>query len=129
MTNEEFEATYYPKYKSVIRAIARKLAMTNDALVEDLYQEGLVALWNCQPRLARDNPDAFIRQSVKFRMIDFLRKEKLSSTESLDARMEVGEEIVERAPGELALVMNYTRGRVAVPRRVAERDDDGVEGE
>jgi DNA-directed RNA polymerase specialized sigma24 family protein len=93
MTNEEFEA-YLPKYDLTIRAIARKLAQTNDTLAEDLYQEGLIALWNCTPRRAKNNPDAYIRQAVKFRMIDYLRRERIYMTESLEARLERGEQLV-----------------------------------
>jgi DNA-directed RNA polymerase specialized sigma24 family protein len=94
MTNEEFETIYLPKYDLTIRAIARKLAQTNDTLSEDLYQEGLIALWSCTPNRARDNPDAYIRQAIKFRMIDYLRKERIYITESLEARLERGDQIV-----------------------------------
>src|SRR5512140_1419324 len=116
MTNEDFEQHYYPKYRSVSRPISRKHAMTNDSLVEALYQEGLIALWSCNPKQARDNPDAFIRQAVKFRMIDFLRKEKLTHLESLEARLERGEEIVVADSGDLELVTNFKHS-VTVSRR------------
>lgn len=109
MTNDEFEQVYYPKYHTVIRAIARKLAQTNDTLAEDLYQEGLIALWNCDPKKARDNPDAFIRQAVKFRMIDCLRREKLASTESLDARFERLEQLMMDDSGALYLLNQQDR--------------------
>lgn len=99
MTNEEFEKIYLPKYELTIRAIARKLAQTNDTLAEDLFQEGLIALWSCTPNRARDNADAYIRQALKFRMIDYLRKEKIYSTESLEARLERGDQLVMDATG------------------------------
>jgi DNA-directed RNA polymerase specialized sigma24 family protein len=105
MTNEEFEGFYFAKYDSVVRAIARKLAQTNDTLAEDLYQEGLIALWNCDPRKARENQDAYIRQALKFRMIDYLRRERIYDIESLEARLERGEQLVRSALGELDLVM------------------------
>jgi DNA-directed RNA polymerase specialized sigma24 family protein len=105
MTNEEFETYFLPKYDLVIRAISRKLAQTNDTLAEDLYQEGLIALWNCNPGRAKDNPDAYIRQALKFRMIDYLRRERIYNTESLDARLERGEQLVRDVAGDFDLVM------------------------
>jgi DNA-directed RNA polymerase specialized sigma24 family protein len=104
MTNDEFEKVYFPKYDLTIRAISRKLGQTNDTLVEDLYQEGMIALWNCDPQRARDNPDAYIRQAIKFRMIDFLRRERVSEIESLDARLENGEQLTLDPAGDLGLV-------------------------
>lgn len=94
MTNEEFERTYYPKYDSVIRAIARKLAKKNDTLMDDLYQEGIIALWRCNPKSARDNEDAFIRQAVKFRMIDYMRRERPALFDSLNLHLEYGGQVV-----------------------------------
>lgn len=113
MTNEEFETLYMPKYNLVIRAIARKLATTNDNLADELYQEGLIALWNCNPSRARDNKDAYIRQAVKFRMIDYLRRERIYNTESLEARLERGEQLVFDNSGGFDLV---------VPRKLKRRD-------
>lgn len=85
MTNEQFETEFYPKYKSTIQAIARKLARENDDLVEELFQEGCIAMLNCKPEKAKTNQSAFIRQAIKFRMIDYLRRElKHMRTESLD---------------------------------------------
>lgn len=94
MTNEEFESIYYPKYSAVIRAIARKLAQKNDALMEDLVSEGMIALWKVEPSKARDNPDAFIRQAIKFRMIDWMRKERPELSESLTPYLERGDQVV-----------------------------------
>lgn len=95
MTNQEFEQTYYPKYESVIKAIARKIAQRNDALMEDLISEGMIALWKLEPKKARDNPDAYIRQAIKFRMIDFVRKERPALFESLTPYLERGDQIVQ----------------------------------
>jgi DNA-directed RNA polymerase specialized sigma24 family protein len=99
MTNQEFEEFYWPKYDAAIRAIARKLAQTNDSLAEDLYQEGLIALWECDPSRAKTNLDAFIRQAIKFRMIDYLRRERLKVTESLDSYIDSGMQLVEGHDG------------------------------
>lgn len=130
MTNEDFEQYYLPKYELVIRAIARKLAQTNDTLAEDLYQEGLIALWNCIPARAKDNPDAYIRQSLKFRMIDYLRRERIYNTESLEARLERGEQLVRDVAGDFDLVMPSvslpTRRNDASknPKRYLEEEED-----
>lgn len=105
MTNELFERVYYVKYASVIRAIARKLAKKNDPLMDDLFQEGLIALWKCEPTTARDNEDAFIRQAVKFRMIDYMRRERPALYESLNVKMEHGGQIVyDASAGEARMV-------------------------
>lgn len=128
MTNDEFEQYYLPKYDLVIRAIARKLAQTNDTLAEDLYQEGLIALWNCTPHRARDNQDAYVRQAIKFRMIDYLRRERIYSTESLEARFERGEQLMMTVTGDFDLVMPRQRtapGRHPFPEEERyEREDD-----
>lgn len=94
MTNDEFTHVYYPKYSAVIKAIARKLAQRNDALMEELVSEGMIALWKVEPAKARDNPDAFIRQAIKFRMIDWMRKERPDSSESLTPYLERGDQVV-----------------------------------
>lgn len=124
MTNDEFERIYLPKYELVIRAIARKLAQTNDTLAEDLYQEGLIALWNCTPNRARDNPDAYIRQALKFRMIDYLRRERIYSIESLEARLERGEQLVEGIDGGIDLVAPREPRRPSVSVKDARVEED-----
>jgi len=95
VTNEDFEQVYYPKYVNVIKAIARKLARRNTQLAEDLCQEGLIALWHLEPERARGNLDAFVRQAVKFRMIDYMRRERPAVFESLCARLERGDQMVQ----------------------------------
>ena len=127
MTNQEFEDVYWPRYDSVVKAIARKLAQTNDSLVEDLYQEGLIALWECDPRKAKTNPDAFMRQAIKFRMIDFLRRERLKSTESLDSYLEYGMQLTGGAnePAKLLdVVEHYQRRLVSVEGTQEEYQDE-----
>lgn len=130
MTNEDFDEVYYPKYNSVIRAIARKLANTNDALTDDLYQEGLMALWLCNPQGAQRNQDAYIRQAVKFRMIDFLRREKLADKESLDLQLEHGRQVVRGDDGALSLVRDKRSSRArdaALGNRAESFEDDEYE--
>lgn len=105
MTNTEFEQVYYPRYNSKIQAIARKIAQRNDALADELYQEGLMALWQLNPKGATNNEDAYIRQAVKFRMIDYLRREHLARFESLTAHLERGDQVVrDEDTGETKLV-------------------------
>ena len=90
MTNAQFE-TIYPKYADVIRAIARKLSGGSERLLDDLEQVGVIALWRCNPEKATTNPDSYIRQAIKFRMIDLLRKEAPLRFDSLDELLENGQ--------------------------------------
>lgn len=109
MTNEDF-AEYYPRYGGVIRAIARKLAQRDDELVLDLEQEGAMALLFLNPKLATTNPDAWIRQAIKNRMIDYLRKLNPQKYESLDARLASGDQVHQSyTGGELFLVTHRTQ--------------------
>lgn len=127
MTNEEFNEVYYPKYSSVIKAIARKLSNTNDALLEDLYQEGLVALWLCNPKEATRNKDAYIRQAVKFRMIDYLRREKLANQDSLDQHLEGGRQVARNPDGTTRLVRYRGKSRCGNPGLGEYTQDDDEE--
>lgn len=105
MTNEQFEQKYYPKYAAVIRAIARKVGQKNDSLVEDLEQEGAIALWQLDVSKAKDNEDSYIRQAIKFRMIDFVRKERPGIYESLSAHLDKGDQLIKDAhTGEMRLL-------------------------
>jgi DNA-directed RNA polymerase specialized sigma24 family protein len=117
LTNEAFEQIYYPRYESVIRAIARKVGQRNEALIEDLYQEGLIALWDLDPAQAARNEDAYIRQAVKFRMIDYMRRERPALYESLTAHLERGEQVVrDEDTGHVRIVgARETRRRVPFP--------------
>lgn len=120
MTNEEFESVYYPKYHAVIKAIARKLAHKNDALMEDLVSEGLIALWKLDPHKARDNPDAYIRQAVKFRMIDWVRKERPNMYESLTPYLDRGDQVVQDSDTQQARLVRVHE----VHRRAVFEDED-----
>lgn len=119
MTNTEFEKVYYPKYESVIKAIARKIAHRNDALMDDLISEGMIALWKLEPTKAKDNPDAYIRQAIKFRMIDWMRREKPAMYESLTRLLENGDQLVQDPDtNEVLLVRGLEQNR-----RVSKEDD------
>lgn len=93
MTNEDFENVYYPRYQSVIKAIARKMARGDSALCEDLCQEGAVKLWKLQPEKAKTNPDAWIRRALQLGMIDYLRRTHPDRYCSLDQLLEAGAQL------------------------------------
>lgn len=74
MTNEDFEQIYYPKYRVEIAKLANKLIGSSmPDLVPDLVQEGMICLWKLDLK-GVSNEDSYIRQAVKFTMIDYLRK-------------------------------------------------------
>jgi DNA-directed RNA polymerase specialized sigma subunit len=104
MTNEEFEKIYYPKYAKLIRALARKRAKRDEALYEDLEQVGRIALWNLDPSKAKTNEDAWIRQAIKFKMIDHLRKQRYKDLDSLDFCLNQGDQVSQDEFGETQLV-------------------------
>lgn len=103
MRRREFERHYYPKYQASIRAIARKLAQRDDELAQDLEQEGAFALLLLNPDLATSNADAWIRQALKNRMVDYLRKQNPGRYESLDARLEAGDQLEQLPAGDVFL--------------------------
>lgn len=65
---------YYRKYRWYIRSQANTLSRDDHMLAEDLEQEGMTALWQLDLRTVRKNEDAFIRQLVKYKMIDAVRR-------------------------------------------------------
>ncbi len=113
MDNEMF-SEYYEKYHEkdrTIQGIARKLAKSDYELYQDLIQIGLETLWKLDPEKAKTNKDAWIRQAMRFRMIDHLRKLKLRKVESLDRRLENGEQIeVDSITGDIRLIGPPHRG-------------------
>lgn len=116
MRARDFER-YFGLYGKSIKAIARKLANSDDELAEDLEQEGALALWLLDPRGASKNESAWIRTAVKNRMIDFLRKYNPQKYESLDARLETGDQVEhDEETGDIVL---FTQ-RVAPPRLMDE---------
>lgn len=105
MRRKQFDQ-YYEKYRSVITAIARKLGGRDDELVADLEQEGAMALWHLDTP-PHTNFDAMARQAIKFRMIDYLRRHNPQVYESLDALLEIGNQLEKDARGNLRLVSPF----------------------
>lgn len=105
MRTREFEK-FYKRYRATITAIARKLVGSDDEMVQDLEQEGAMALMKLDPRRATTNADAWIRQAIKNRMIDYLRKNKPPHIrlESLDARLESGDQLEQYPSGDFHLI-------------------------
>jgi len=122
MKKEEFETVYYPRYRTVITAIARKLARSDDDLVQDLHQVGAIALFRLDVSKSLSNPDSWIRQAVKFKMIDFLRKNNPRAFDSLDAALENGDQLERSESGEL--VLRRTTIRAVYARRRAYTDEE-----
>lgn len=101
MTNEEFDQQYYPRYRRIICAIARKLAGYDAGLYDDLCQAGAIKLWQVDVTRAHTNPDSYIRQAIKRGMIDFLRSEGSRDTISLDGILREGfHQVVEDEDGD-----------------------------
>jgi DNA-directed RNA polymerase specialized sigma24 family protein len=92
VTKRQFQR-YYDIYRTSIAAIARKLGGRDDDLVADLEQEGALALWLLDLRAVSSNEDAYVRQCLKFRMIDHLRRYNPSAYDSLDAQLESGAQV------------------------------------
>lgn len=114
-------ADYLPRYINDIQAIARKLAKRDQELFEDLVQEGRIALWGLNPKKARDNEDAWIRQAIYNKMVSFLRRERRRVFDSLDSLLERGAQVME-SDGEAHMVAPLVRR----PRSV---DWDGSDDE
>jgi len=121
----DFEA-YYARYRDTITAIARKLAGTDDDLVADLEQEGVIALWKLNPARATKNRDAWIRQAIKFRMVDYLRKNDPRMYESLDTRLACGDQLEQDEVGDLILRTSRHPSR-AIEETDYESLDENVE--
>lgn len=92
MTKRQFRR-YYEQYRTSIQAIARKLGGRDDALVEDLEQEGALTLWLLRLDSVCSNEDAYIRQCLKFRMIDHLRRYNPAIYDSLDVYLDAGAQV------------------------------------
>lgn len=111
MTKEQFETVYYPKYRTVIIAIARRLAKADYDLFTDLCQEGYIALWKCSPEKAHRSVDTYVHQAVKYRMIDYLRKHDRATHLSLDALSEIGVQVMATRGGAQVLLPMGPPGR------------------
>lgn len=117
MRQREF-TKYYERYLPTLKAIARKLAGRDDELAEDLQQEGAMLLWSLDPTKASKNLDAWIRKAIYNRMVGFLRAYDPQKYESLDARLESGDQLEQlEDTGEVVLFTS----RPAPPRLM---DDD-----
>lgn len=134
MTNEEFEGYYFEKYRSVVKAIARKLARDDDALFEDLQQEGWLGLLQLDLSKANKNPDSWIRQAIRFSMIDALRASDPNKYSSLDRLLEQHFQIGVDDSDEVVIVRDPTLERNRATERVnsqeahwkrPEEEDDG----
>lgn len=129
MRRKQFEE-YYAKYLPAIRAIARKLAHRDDALAEDLEQEGAFALLKLDPSRARTNESAWVRMALHNRMVDFLRRYNPKVYISLDARFEAGDQLEQsEETGELTLFSNRAEGNNQDVRMPNLHHEDGEEEE
>jgi len=115
VTEKQFEK-YYQRYyvdRKMIQRIARKLSMNDEELYKELVQEGLIRLWGLDLRKATKNEDAYIRQAIKFAIIDYLRRNSPNKYESLDARLLAGEQLEkDSATGELRLISSRQEVRL-----------------
>lgn len=76
---EDYE-TLRTIYDRWIRVLARKLAVSDYDLAEDLEQEGHIALWKASrssPVYNASNTIGYIRSCIRFRMFRFLKREQL----------------------------------------------------
>ena len=76
--NELFEAYWQPSFTAAYRLLR------DHAAAEDVVQEVFADLWNRRKVLLVHNPEAFIRQMVKFQVFNALSRNKL-----LDYNVEV----------------------------------------
>lgn len=111
MRKRDFDRLY-PRYRRTIQAIARKFARQDDELCADLEQEGVLCLLRINLGNATRNPDAFLRMAVRNSMIDYLRRQNPQIYESLDYRLECGDQVEVGWTGDVSLVSE----RPASPR-------------
>lgn len=121
MRKREFNRLY-PRYRRIIQAIARKFAKQDDELCADLEQEGVLCLLRINLGNATKNPDAFLRMAIRNSMIDYLRRQNPQIYESLDYRIECGDQVERRSSGDLALLSD----RPNSPKLFHAEDDDGT---
>ncbi len=108
MRTREWER-YHKRYEPAILGMARNLAGSDDALAEDLAQEGRLTLFRLNPSKAKRNKDAWVRQALWNRMVDFLRKYDPKRYDSLDYRVSCGDQVERLANGELYLITSRPR--------------------
>lgn len=100
---------YHKRYEPAILGMARNLAGSDDALAEDLAQEGRTTLFMLDPSKAKRNRDAWVRQALWNRMVDFLRKYDPKRYESLDHRLSCGDQVERLSNGEFYLITSRPR--------------------
>lgn len=101
MKEAEFNE-YYDKYyikNKTIQKIARKLSQQDLDLYDDLVQIGLMTLWMIDPSKAKTNKDSWIRQAIRFKMIDHLTEMDPRKYVSLDSKLEEGYQIESTVDG------------------------------
>jgi RNA polymerase sigma factor (sigma-70 family) len=92
MTDQEFDALL-AQYKEAISGMARKLARTDTDLFDDLVSVGMIRLWQLDISKATSNADSWIRAAIRNAMVDFIRQQRLSETESLTALLAAGNQV------------------------------------
>jgi len=115
MTDAEYNARL-KRYALAIRKLARKYGKTDNDLVEDLEQVGRITLWELDLSTVKTNEDAFVRQAIKFRMIDFLRTIKDTRTESLEKRVGSGDQITQDDTGRQRIIPSAARNQWVQPK-------------
>lgn len=96
MTNEQFEQVYYPRYRNVIEAIARRYARDEHDLHDDLVSAGTIGLLGLEPSRARPgHEDAYLRNGIRNKIIDFLRWLNRRDFDRLDAYLHRGHDVVQ----------------------------------
>lgn len=123
MRKRDFDR-YYPRYELSILGMARKLGGSDDALVEDLAQEGRFALYKAKPERATRNRDAWLRKLIWNKMVDHLRKNDIQRYESLDARLMCGDQLEQLTNGEFFLITNRPR-----PPKLIDEDEYTSDGD
>lgn len=126
MRRREFNRLY-PKYRSVIQAIARKYSKTDDELCADLEQEGALCMLRIDLRKAKSNPDAFLRMAIRNTIIDYLRRENPQVYESLDHRLTCGDQVERLANGDLFLISHRPVNPLLMDEAVETRRADDEE--
>lgn len=95
MTNSQFERVYYPKYKNVIEAIARKLAKSDEDVRDDLIQVCMIGLLGLDPAKAKTNEDAWMRNCLRNKAVDHMRFLNRRQFERLDVYLSHNHDVVE----------------------------------
>jgi RNA polymerase sigma factor (sigma-70 family) len=104
MTNKQFNL-YYKRYESVIQAIARKYAASDQDLFDDLMQVATIGLYEADLRRPYKNEDAFLRQVIRNKVIDHLRWLDHKRFDRLDQRLAQGDQVIrDQETGEVTFV-------------------------